>query len=70
MIVEDERVACRLSITGTHNGVFQGIPPTGKPIAINAITMFRLAEGKLSEHWISVDMLGLMAQIGAIPEPA
>lgn len=69
LIEEGNQIACRLSITGTHTGEFQGIPPTHQPIAINAITIFRIEDGKLSEHWVSVDMLGIMAQIGAM-EPA
>ena len=66
-IIEGNKVACRLNITGTHNGTFQGIPASNKSIAINAITIFNIENNKLSEHWVSVDMLGLMAQIGAIP---
>lgn len=67
LIVEGNKIACRLNITGTHNGEFQGIPASNKSIAINAITIFTIENNKLSEHWVSVDMLGLMAQIGAIP---
>lgn len=70
VIIEGNKVACRLSIRGTHNGNFQGIPATNKPIAINAITIFNIENYQLSEHWVSVDMLGLMAQIGAIPVEA
>lgn len=66
-VIDQNKIACRLNITGTHTGSFQGIPPTNKSIAINAITIFKIENGKLSEHWISVDMLGLMGQIGAIP---
>jgi steroid delta-isomerase-like uncharacterized protein len=66
-IVEGNKVACRLNITGTHAGDFQGIPASNKSVAISAITIFKVDNNKLSEHWVSVDMLGLMAQIGAIP---
>ena len=66
-IIEGNKVACRLNITGTHLGDFQGIPASKKSIAISAITIFTVENNKLSEHWVSVDMLGLMAQIGAIP---
>jgi len=66
VIIEDSKVACRVNITGTHNGDFQGIPATNKSIAVGAITMFRIENGRLSEHWICVDMLGIMGQIGAL----
>lgn len=66
-VIEGDKVACRLNVTGTHNGDFQGIPASNKSIAISAITIFRVEDNKLSEHWVSVDMLGIMMQIGAIP---
>lgn len=66
-IIDGDKVACRINITGTHNGEFQGIPATNKSIAISAITIFRIENDRLSEHWVSVDMMGLMIQIGAIP---
>ncbi len=65
-IIEGNKIACRLNITGTHTGEFQGIPATNKSIAINAITIFRVEGERLSEHWVSVDMLGMMTQIGAL----
>lgn len=67
IIIEGNKAACRVNITGTHNGEFQGIPATNKSIAIGAITIFRIENNRLSEHWISVDLLGIMAQIGALP---
>lgn len=66
-IIDDNKVACRVNINGTHDGNFQGIPATNKSIAISGITIFRIDNNKLSEHWVSVDMMGLMVQIGAIP---
>jgi len=67
VIVDGNKVACRVSITGTHNGDFQGIPASNKSIAVGAITIFRVENKRLSEHWISVDLLGIMTQIGAVP---
>jgi predicted ester cyclase len=59
----------RWSSTGTHNGVFMGIPPTGKPTTVTGIDIFRIAGGKLVELWQNWDQLGLLQQIGAIPAP-
>jgi predicted ester cyclase len=44
-----------------------GIAPTGKQIAIKAISMWRVTDGRIVERWESADMLGLMQQLGVIP---
>jgi predicted ester cyclase len=62
-------VAARVSFRGTHRGEFQGIPPTGKEVAFSSIEIDRMVEGKVAEHWFEMDLLGLMGQLGAIPEP-
>ncbi len=67
IIMEGNKAACRVNITGTHNGNFRGIPATNKSIAVGAMTIFRIENNKLSEHWICVDLLGIMSQIGPIP---
>ena len=69
VIAEGDLVAVRHSFHGTHNGVFQGIPPTGKLVAVPTIVIFRLADGKIVETWLNADLLGLMMQIGAVPAP-
>jgi predicted ester cyclase len=56
-------------ITGTHQGEFQGIPPTGKQFKINFIHIWRIANGKAVENWVQMDLLGLMQQLGVIPAP-
>jgi steroid delta-isomerase-like uncharacterized protein len=64
-----DKVVILWSSTGTHNGVFMGIPPTGKPTTVTGIDIFRIAGGKLVELWQNWDQLGLLQQIGAIPAP-
>jgi predicted ester cyclase len=54
---------------GTHRGEFQGMPPTGKEVAFSSIEINRVADGKVEEHWVELDLLGLMQQLGALPEP-
>ena len=54
---------------GTHRGEFQGIPPTGKEVAFSSMEFNRVRDGKVEEHWVELDLLGLMQQLGAIPEP-
>ena len=62
-------VAARVAFRGTHRGEFQGIPPTGKEVAFSSIEIDRMVDGKVAEHWFEMDLLGLMGQLGAIPEP-
>lgn len=62
-----DRVVMRFIMTGTHRGNFMGVPPTGKKIHVTGISIFRIAEGKIVEHWGEEDSLGWMQQIGAIP---
>ena len=66
-IAEGDRVVVRWTARGTHQGDFQGLPPTGRPIMVTGIDIFRIADGKVVETWISSDLLGLLQQIGAIP---
>lgn len=68
-IAEGDKVVLRLTFRGTHQGEFQGIPPTGKEIAITAIVVDRIEGGKIVEHWSNMDNLSLMQQLGVIPAP-
>ena len=67
LIAEDDKVIIRATISGTHNGNFVGIPPTGKKVNIMAISILRLAEGKIIERWNVSDEFGLLQQLGAMP---
>jgi steroid delta-isomerase-like uncharacterized protein len=69
IMAEGEMVAARVAFHGTHRGEFQGIPPTDKEVAFSEITIDRVVDGKVEEHWFEMDLLGLMQQLGAIPEP-
>jgi predicted ester cyclase len=51
MIAENDKVATRKIITGTHTGALFGIAPTGKKITIKVIDVFTVSGGKLKEHW-------------------
>lgn len=70
MIAEGDRVATRFEFTGTHQGEFMGIPATGNEISISGMAIARIADGMLAEWWENADIMGLMQQLGAIPEPA
>ena len=66
---EGDTVAARVAFRGTHRGEFQGIPPTGKEVAFSSMEFNRMVDGKVEEHWVELDLFGLMQQLGAIPEP-
>ncbi len=66
---EGDKIVMRFTITGTHEGEFIGIPPTGKKINVTGISIFRIANGQIIEHWGEEDSLGWMQQLGAIPTP-
>ena len=69
-IAEGDKVVSRINITGTHQGDFQGIAPTGKQVSFSAISVVRLAGGKAAEQWLVSDSMGMMQQLGAIPAEA
>ena len=68
-IAERDKVVMHFTITGTHNGNFQGIAPTGKSIKITGIAIHRIINGKIVEIWSNWDTLGLMQQLGAVSMP-
>ncbi len=70
IIAEGETVVARWSCRGTHKGDLSGIAPTGKQFTISGVTIARLANGKMAEGWINWDALGLMQQLGVVPETA
>jgi predicted ester cyclase len=47
-----------------------GVQATGNAVGVEAITVHRVADGKLAEEWTVWDALGLLQQVGAIPAPA
>lgn len=69
VIGEGEKVLARLTIRGTHLGELMEIEPTGKEVEVGVLDLFRIADGKLAEHWAAIDNLGLMQQIGPFAEP-
>ncbi len=69
LIADGDAVVVRRTMRGTHQGEFMGIGPTGKAITFTGIWFARLSDGRLQEQWVSFDALGLLRQIGAIPEP-
>jgi steroid delta-isomerase-like uncharacterized protein len=67
VIAEGDKVVSRNTVTGTHQGEYRGLPPTGKPITYNEIFIFRFANGRIAEIWGVVDVFSQMQQLGVIP---
>jgi predicted ester cyclase len=68
VVAEGDRVVVRHSLRGTHQAEFQGVPTTDRPVVVNAIVILRYENGKAAELWLNADFLGLMQQLGAIPQ--
>ena len=68
-VTEGETAVTRLTLTGTQQGEFAGIPATGKPVNVTAINIHRVSDEQIQEAWINWDALGMMQQLGAIPSP-
>ncbi len=69
MIAEGDKVVTRKTFHGTHEGEFMGIPPSGRSVSMGLIDIVRVSEGRVVEHWSMGDNLGLMQQLGVIPQP-
>ena len=71
MVAEGDKVAARVTMTGTHKGEFMGIPPTNKKVKISLIFIDRFAGGKIVEDNGEYNALDLMRQLGLsrIPTP-
>ena len=68
VIAEGDRVAVRLTSSAQHTGEFMGMPASGKRYEIGEIHIFRLRDGRVAEHWHQADLLGMMRQLGAMPD--
>lgn len=69
MMAEGEKVVTRKTFHGTHEGELMGIPPTGRRVSMGLIDIVRIADGRVTEHWSVGDNLGMMQQLGIIPQP-
>ena len=63
-----DKVVYRWRVRATHRGDFAGVPPTGREVEFSGIEIVRLAGGRIVEHWDEIDALGLLRQLGALPE--
>ncbi len=69
MVSEGNKVATRKTFHGTHGGEFMGMPPSGRVVSMGLIDIVRVSDGRVVEHWAMGDSLGMMQQLGVIPQP-
>ena len=67
MIAEADKVVVRFTFRATYGGGFMNIPATGQQAAMPGIIIYRIADGKIVEHWMQVDSAALMQQLGVQP---
>lgn len=70
VVAEGDRVVVRWRQRGTQVEPFAGLPASGKPFDIAGIDVYRVAGGRLAEHWHAVDQLSMLMQLGFFPAPA
>ena len=69
IVVEGDKVVTRITYRGAHTGDLMGMPPTGKHVAVSAMTIDKIANGKIVETWRLFDQMSMMQQLGVIPAP-
>lgn len=69
-VAEGDMVVARVTSTGTHQGDFYGVPPSGRRVSWRSIDMFRFQDGRCVEHWLATDSLGLLSQLQATEQEA
>lgn len=67
IVAEGDMVACRYTMRFTHGAEFMGVKPTGKQIVAKGADMRKIHGGKVVEGWDFPDTMGIMVQVGAIP---
>ncbi len=67
-VVQDDLVATRWTASGTDSGPFRSMTPTGKHYVVTGMTLSKFSDGKIVESWVNMDDLGLLQQLGVVPE--
>ncbi|QHC57809.1 ester cyclase [Rathayibacter sp. VKM Ac-2760] len=69
-IIEGDAVAARFTLRGTHDGAFFGVPATGTAVVAAAVNLYRFHDGLIVGERGMPDLLAILTQIGAVPDPA
>jgi steroid delta-isomerase-like uncharacterized protein len=68
VVSERDLVVFHDTTEATSKEDFFGVPPNGKRLEWTEIHFLRIADGQIVEHWVNFDQLGILRQLGAIPE--
>jgi hypothetical protein len=69
IIASGDKAVARVQVSGTHEGEFMGIPPTGRQVSMNLIDITRFGDDGLArEHWGVADQFTMLQQLGVIPD--
>ena len=68
VLVDGDKVAVLYVMRGTHRGEFMDIPGTGNRVEVKGISIYRVENGQIAEEWAQPDLMGMMQQVGAMPE--
>ena len=66
IVAEGDKVVVRWLSSGTHQGEFMGVAPTGRHVTFTGMRLFRIADNKIVESWVNIDERGLQEQLGAV----
>ena len=67
MIAEGDRVATKKTFNGTHTAALGDIPATGRRVTLQYVDIMRVRNGRIVEHWLSMDQLSFLQQLGVMP---
>lgn len=63
MAVLGDTIVVRWVMSGTHDGAYQGLAPTGSPVVLHGVVVMRVSNGKIVEEWVSFDRQDIVAQL-------
>ena len=69
LVAEGDHVVARVTASGIHAGELMGIPATGKRLEMTGIVIYRIESGRIVERWAQHDTLGMLQQLGVLPQP-
>ena len=70
LLAEGDLVGCHLTARGTHLGLYQGVPATGRAWEARCTAVYRIERARIAEAWVTWDTLSLMEQLGAVERVA
>jgi len=68
LLAEGDGVAVRWTWRGTHSGTLRGFSPSGKLVSNAGIALYHLKNGQVTRAALQTDRLGLLQQMGALPQ--